>query len=80
MSSKSKRGGRRDNPGGRPPKPIGERVAWKGKVAIRISVESAAQLQQLMLRDTPGVGTPEQMVEHLIEQAYNTPAHRGEGM
>jgi hypothetical protein len=63
---KSKRGGRRDNPGGRPPKPIEERAAWKGKVAIRISVEAAAQLQQRMLGIIPGIGTPEQMVEALI--------------
>lgn len=69
---KSKRGGLRDNPGGRPPKAIEDRAAFKGKIAIRISQESALQLQQLMLRDVPGVGTPEQMVEHLIREASKT--------
>lgn len=52
--------------GGRSPKPIEERAAYKGKIAIRISTAAALDLQALMLRDTPGVQTPEQMVEWLI--------------
>lgn len=59
-------GGRRVG-AGRRPKPVTERAVIKGKVAIHISVESAAQLEKLMLRDMPGVGTPEQMVEALIQ-------------
>ena len=40
-----------------------------GKIPIAISVESAARLQQLMLRPVAGVETPEQMVEYLILKA-----------
>lgn len=72
---KNGRGGRRSNPGGRPPKPLGERSLWGGKIAIRISPEAAAQLQQLMLQAVPGVETPEQMIEHLISIA----AHEADG-
>lgn len=62
------RGGKRAG-AGRPPKSIAERAQWRGKVLLRISPEAALQLQALMLRDTPGVNTPEQMVEYLIDQA-----------
>lgn len=65
---KSKPGGRRANPGGRPLKPLNERTLWAGKIRIGISPEAALQLQQLMLRETPDVHTPEQMVEWLIRK------------
>jgi len=64
---KSKRGGLRiKNPGGRPPKSLTDRKAWKDKIAIRISIKAAAQLQQLMLRQIDGVHSPDEMIEHLI--------------
>jgi hypothetical protein len=66
--TKSKRGGRRANPGGRPSKPPHERVPWAGKIRIGISPEAALQLQQLMLRGVPDVHSPEQMVEYLIKR------------
>lgn len=69
MAKKTGRGGHRvENPGGRPPKALEDRTAWKGKIAVRISVEAAAQLQQLMLRQVDGVGTPEEMIEYLIRR------------
>lgn len=72
MNEKPRRGGLRvDNPGGRPFKPIGERAAYKGKIPIRISIEAAADLQQLMLRFVEGVNSPEQMVEYLIRKDLN---------
>ncbi len=53
--AKSKRGG--NHGGGRPPKPISERAIWKGKIAIRVRPEIAAQAQRLMLHfpDVPNV-------------------------
>lgn len=69
MAKKSNRGGHRvENPGGRPPKALEDRATWKGKIAIRISVEAAAQLQQLMLRQINGVQSPEAMIEYLIRR------------
>ena len=43
-----------------------DRKAWKDKIAIRISIEAAMQLQQLMLRQVDGVKSPETMIEYLI--------------
>lgn len=63
-----KHGGRRAG-AGRKPKPIAERSTRNGKLAFWISLEHAAKLQALMLRDTPGVKTPEDMIEHLIDSA-----------
>lgn len=66
---KSKRGGLHiENPGGRPPKALTDRKAWKDKIAIRISVKAAVQLQQLMLRQVDGVKSPETMTEYLIRK------------
>lgn len=63
------RGGRREG-SGRPRKALTERTArHDGKYAFWISGEHALRLQTLMLRDVPGVGTPDQMIEHLIDQA-----------
>jgi hypothetical protein len=74
--SKHGHGGRRNEAAnanghrvGRPPKPILERAPQRGRVGVFILEASALQLQQLMLRETPGVGTPEQMVEWLIARA-----------
>lgn len=68
-STKKLRGGYR--PGsGRPRKDIEEKTArHDGKYAFWISGEHALKLQTLMLHDVPGVGTPDQMIEHLIDQA-----------
>jgi hypothetical protein len=66
MTIKSNRGG--NHGGGRPPKSLQDRAAFRGKVAIRINVEAALQLQSLMLQQTEGIHTPEQMVEWLIRQ------------
>lgn len=54
--------------GGPRPKAIEDRKANNGKIPIRISIEAAAQLQQLMLRQVNGVGTPEEMIEYLIRK------------
>lgn len=54
--------------GGPRPKPLGERKAQTGKIPIRISIEAAAGLQQLMLRQVDGVRTPEDMIEYLIQK------------
>ena len=59
-------GGRRNEKAARNGKKVGRPAQH---VTIRISVQSAAQLQQLMLTSVAGVSTPEQMVEHLIQQA-----------
>lgn len=56
---------------GRPAKLLTERAAPKGRIAIHISVEAAALLQQLMFDVIDGVNTPEQMIEHLIRQAIS---------
>lgn len=40
-----------------------------GRLAFWIDLEHAAKLQRLMLRDVPGVSTPEQMIEYLIDSA-----------
>lgn len=54
--------------GGPRPKPIEERKARNGKIRIDISIEAATQLQQLMLRQVDGVGTPAEMLEYLIRK------------
>ena len=54
--------------GGPRPKPIEERKARNGKIRIDISIEAAAQLQQLMLRQVDGVRTPAEMLEYLINE------------
>ncbi len=62
-------GGRRQG-AGRPRKDVTERTPRKdGKLAFWIDLEHAAKLQRLMLRDTPGVKTPEDMIEFLIDSA-----------
>jgi hypothetical protein len=68
----NKRGGRRANPGGRPPKPLDERVAFKGKIANRVSPETALLAQQLMLREWPGVGSIEQLIEYALRRLKET--------
>lgn len=69
MMTKKPRGGYRAG-SGRPRKAIEEKIArHDGKYAFWISGEHALKLQTLMLRDVPGVGTPDQMLEHLIDQA-----------
>ena len=71
MMTKSNRGGRRANPGGRPPKAIEDRKAWKGKVSIRISVETAALAQRLMLHfpERPNV---ESLFEYALRKLAET--------
>jgi hypothetical protein len=66
-----RRGGRRSNPGGRPPKPIEERKEWKGKIAIRISPDSAALAQRLMLH-FPQVATVEALYEYALIRLAET--------
>lgn len=68
MNEQKKRGGQR--PGsGRPRKELEEKTArHDGKYAFWISGEHALKLQTLMLRSVPGVGTPDQMIEHLIDK------------
>jgi hypothetical protein len=73
MEQQNKRGGRRSYQPGRPRKTLDERTArHDGKYAFWISGEHALKLQTLMLRDVPGVGTPDQMIEHLIDEAQNS--------
>lgn len=67
----SRRGGRRSNPGGRPPKPLDKRAAWRGKVAIRIDLETAALAQRLMLQEWPGVATVEDLVAYALRRLEN---------
>lgn len=57
MESKKTWGGRRSNQTGRPRIPVVERKVFAGKVGIRISAESAALAQRLMLHfpDVPNV-------------------------
>lgn len=64
--------GKRGGPGrgqGRKTKPADQRVPINGKIAVRISIDHAIKLQQLMLREWPNVKTPEQLVEYLIDNA-----------
>ena len=69
MNTKKPRGGYRAG-AGRPRKTLEERTArHDGKYAFWIDGEHALRLQTLMLRDVPGVGTPDQMIEYLIDQA-----------
>lgn len=69
MEQPSKRGGYRAG-SGRPRKAITEKTArHDGKYAFWISGEHALKLQTLMLRDVPGVKTPDEMIEHLIDEA-----------
>ncbi len=69
-SDKPGRGGRRSYQPGRPRKPLDERTArHDGKYAFWISGAHALKLQTLMLRDVNGVSTPDQMIEHLIDEA-----------
>jgi hypothetical protein len=49
MTTKKTWGGRRPNQTGRPRIPISERKVFAGKVGIRVSAESAALAQRLML-------------------------------
>lgn len=63
-------GGRRANQTGRPRKALEARTPRAdGKLAFWIDLEHAAKLQALMMKIIPGVNTPEQMIEHLIDQA-----------
>lgn len=71
MTAKSKRGGLRSNPGGRPPKAIKDRAAWKGKIAIRVSPEIAALAQRLMLH-FPEIKTVEALFEHALVKLAET--------
>lgn len=58
--------------GGRPPKAISERAAWKGKIAIRVSPEIGQLAQRLMLH-FPDIPTVEALFEHaLIKLAETT--------
>lgn len=71
------RGGRRNEAAaangtqvGRPRKSIEDKTArHDGKYAFWISGAHALKLQTLMLRAVPGVTTPDQMIEHLIDEA-----------
>jgi hypothetical protein len=69
------RGGRRTaGPGkriGREPKPIAERIAWKGKIAIRVTPETAARAQRLMLH-FPDVPTVEALFEYALVKLAET--------
>lgn len=70
MSEKAAHGGRRANQTGRPRKLVEERTPrYDGKLAFWIDVAHAAKLQQLMMQIIPDVITPEQMIEHLIDEA-----------
>lgn len=72
-----RRGGRRNEQAtangksvGRPRKDIAAKTArHDGKYAFWISGEHALRLQTLMSRDVPGVRTPDEMLEWLIDQA-----------
>lgn len=55
---------------GRKQKAIVDRTPVAGKVAIRISVAAATELQQLMLQPVDSVRTPGDMVEHLIHERF----------
>jgi hypothetical protein len=64
------RGGRRSYQPGRPRKALEDKTPrHDGRYAFWISGEHALKLQTLMLRDVPGVSTPDQMIEHLIDNA-----------
>lgn len=71
----SKRGGARiPGPGkaiGRPPRPIEDRQAWKGKIAIRISPETAMLAQRLMLH-FPQVATVEDLFACALRKLAET--------
>lgn len=75
MTTKSKRGGPRTaGPGkriGREPLPIGDRKAWKGKIAIRISPEIATLAQRLMLH-FPEIKTVEGLFEYALVKLAET--------
>ena len=69
MKEAKPRGGVR--PGsGRPRKALEDKTArHDGKYAFWISGEHALKLQTLMLRSVEGVNTPDDMLEHLIDEA-----------
>ena len=57
---------------GRPPKPIEERAAWNGKIAVRISPDTAALAQRLMLHDWPDVHNVEQLFAYALRRLAGT--------
>lgn len=67
----SKRGGLRSNPGGRPPKALSERATWKGKIAIRVTPETAVLAQRLMLH-FPHIPTVEALFEYALVKLADT--------
>jgi hypothetical protein len=65
------RGGARKG-AGRPPKALTDRTAWKGRVAVRITPETAALAQRLMLYEWPGVANVNDLFEYALRRLAET--------